>query len=142
MIISDHLTKTRIKSNPQIFVKLAKSGKKRGLLNFYENWLVEMTCQVQNFKIHNICKFSAKTASKNIKIQTNGDRVQIYILFLPTGKLQTEIWWSCEERNDSKVVENGSNDFSDFWHEVTNPQWEESDTAGFLPKIPNFEKNG
>jgi hypothetical protein len=45
MIISEHLTKTRIKFNPQIFVKLAKSGKKGGFLNFYENWLLEMTFQ-------------------------------------------------------------------------------------------------
>jgi hypothetical protein len=46
MIISDHLTKTRIKFNPQIFVNLAKSGKKQGFLNFYENWFGEMTFQV------------------------------------------------------------------------------------------------
>ena len=51
LIISDHFVKIGILSQCQIFVKIAKSGKKQDFFNFYENWWLKVTFWVENSKI-------------------------------------------------------------------------------------------
>ena len=43
---------------------------------------------------------------------------------------------------EAKVLENGSNDFADFWHEVWGWYLKKTDRARFCPKNPVFQDLG